>query len=72
MDRYTFFSGIMLLSPQHMQKSFSLIQTINTGTQITNETIRCFLKKKTVLSLIGSGDSVYRFYPESKKSGTIV
>ena len=28
-----------------MQK-FQLIQTINTGTQITNETIRCFLEEE--------------------------
>ena len=61
----TLFQGLCYYHPS-MQK-FQLIQTINTGTQITNETIRCFLEEEDGTVLIGSGDGLYRFYPESKK-----
>ena len=61
----TLFQGLCYYHPS-MQK-FQLIQTINTGTQITNETIRCFLEEEDGTVLIGSGDGFYRFYPESKK-----
>lgn len=61
----TLFQGLCYYHTS-MQK-FQLIQTINTGTQITNETIRCFLEEEDGTVLIGSGDGLYRFYPESKK-----
>lgn len=61
----TLFQGLCYYHPS-MQK-FQLIQTINTGTQITNETIRCFLEEEDGTVLIGTGDGLYRFYPESKK-----
>lgn len=61
----TLFQGLCYYHPS-MQK-FQLIQTINTGTQITNETIRCFLEEEDGSILIGAGDGLYRFYPESKK-----
>ncbi len=61
----TLFQGLCYYHPS-MQK-FQLIQTINNGTQITNETIRCFLEEEDGTVLIGSGDGLYRFYPESKK-----
>lgn len=61
----TLFQGLCYYHPS-MQK-FQLIQTINTGTQITNETIRCFLEEEDGSILIGAGVGLYRFYPESKK-----
>lgn len=61
----TLFQGLCYYHPS-MQK-FQLIQTINTGTQITNETIRCFLEEEDGTVLIGAGDGLYRFYPKSKK-----
>lgn len=61
----TLFQGLCYYHPS-IQK-FQLIQTINTGTQITNETIRCFLEEESGTVLIGTGDGLYRFYPESKK-----
>lgn len=61
----TLFQGLCYYHPS-MQK-FQLIQTINTGTQITNETIRCFLEEENGTVLIGTGHGLYRFHPESKK-----
>lgn len=61
----TLFQGLCYYHPS-IQK-FQLIQTINTGTQITNETVRCFLEEENGTVLIGTGDGLYRFYPESKK-----
>ncbi len=61
----TLFQGLCYHHPS-MQK-FRLIQTINTGTQITNETIRCLLEEESGTVLIGNGHGLYRFYPETKK-----
>lgn len=62
----TLFQGLCYYHPS-MQK-FQLAQTIDTGTPITNETIRCFLEEEGGTVLTGTGNGLYRFNPATGKS----
>ena len=62
----TLFQGLCYYHPS-MQK-FQLAQTIDTGTPITNETVRCFLEEEGGTVLIGTGNGLYRFHPITRKS----
>ncbi|NDW17748.1 hybrid sensor histidine kinase/response regulator [Dysgonomonas sp. 216] len=60
----TLFQGLCYYQPS-MHK-FQLIQTVHSETAITNETIRCFLEDEDGTILVGAGNGLYRFYPETK------
>lgn len=61
----TLFQGLCYHHPS-MQK-FQLAQTRTDGSNITNESVRCFLEEADGNILVGSSDGLFRFHPDTRR-----